>query len=77
MGNIWLYKNHHHHFKPKSPIVLLQERCEIVQFKFGHPDFQVNIQGIQAYFPELHLWIVLNPYIHPVKFENIFLIQAY
>ena len=35
MGNLWSYKNYH--FKQKFPIVLLQERCEIVQFKFGHP----------------------------------------
>ena len=35
MGNLWPYKNHH--YRPKYLIVLLQEHCEKIQFKSGHP----------------------------------------
>ena len=35
MGNLWPYKNHH--FRSKYHLVLLQESCEIIQFKSGHP----------------------------------------
>ena len=35
MCNLFPYKNHH--YRSKYPIVLLQERCEILQFKSGHP----------------------------------------
>ena len=34
-GQLVPYKNHH--YRSKYPLVLLQERCEIVQFKFEHP----------------------------------------
>ena len=35
MGNLWPYKNHQ--YRSKYPIVLLQEHCEKIQFKYGHP----------------------------------------
>ena len=35
MGNLWPYKNHH--YRSKYLIVLLQEHCEKIQFKSGHP----------------------------------------
>ena len=35
IGNLWPYKNHHS--RSKYPIVLLQECCEKIQFKSGHP----------------------------------------
>ena len=35
IGNLWSYKNHH--YMSKYLIVLLQERCEKIQFKSGHP----------------------------------------
>ena len=50
MGDLWPYKNHH--FKPKFPIVLLQERCEIVQFKFGHP-VVINSYFIKILYPSI------------------------
>ena len=34
MCNLWPYKNYY--YKSKYPIVLLQESCEILQFKSGH-----------------------------------------
>ena len=42
MANFGLIKTS---LRLKYPIVLLQERCEIAQFKFGHP---VHTQGVRS-----------------------------
>ena len=44
MCNLWPYKNYY--YKSKYPIVLLQESCEILQFKSGHPVFQKNVGNL-------------------------------
>ena len=42
MCNLFPYKNHH--YRSKYPIVLLQERCEILQFKSGHPVYILHTE---------------------------------
>ena len=50
MGNLWPYKNHH--YRSKCLIVLLQEHCEKIQFKSGHPVcmYIVNELDFPSYF---------------------------
>ena len=49
MCNLFPYKNHH--YRSKYPIVLLQERCEILQFKSGHPVCSYKNRGAKILFP--------------------------
>ena len=58
MGDLWAYKNHH--YRSNYHIVLLQESCEIIQFKSGHPvEGQLN-KFLNLF--KINLKHFLNPY---------------
>ena len=72
--NLCSYKNHY--YRSKYPIVLLQEHCEIVQFKTGHPVHHQYSIGLISDGP-FNTKLVNNIFITNIAKRNEQLIKAY